>query len=179
MDYHSILGTTKSSTLKEIKRKFRSAALKKHSDHGGSDDEMKILNEAYYTLSDPDRRFLYENEAINNKSYLVWSRLLQPENKVTLLQIFKNCNVKQLTSTYYKYDFLKDIEDENFDKILRKIFVADTEQDPVFVRESTTIYLVIYLLSFKKCFISTCKYLLLGTGLITFSVGFLIFRKFF
>lgn len=94
MDYHFVLGTTTSSTLKEIKGKFRTQVLKKHLDHGGPDDEMKILGEAYHILSDPDRRFLYENKASNNKSYVVWS---QEEFNFYFFQNFKKFFLKFMT----------------------------------------------------------------------------------
>lgn len=44
------LGVSAAATPQEIKQKFRAATLKAHPDQGGSDEQMKLLNEAHEIL---------------------------------------------------------------------------------------------------------------------------------
>lgn len=69
-DYYKILGVSKTASKDEIQKAFRKAAMKYHPDHqsGKSDAEkkeaeekFKELNEAYETLSDPQKRQQYDN----------------------------------------------------------------------------------------------------------------------
>ena len=69
-DYYQILGVKKDATKDDIQKAFRKAAMKYHPDHqsGKSDSEkkeaeakFKDINEAYETLSDPQKRQQYDN----------------------------------------------------------------------------------------------------------------------
>ena len=59
VDYYVVLGISQ-ATLAEINRAYRAAAMKCHPDHGGSHEKMKLINEAWIVLSDPDRRREYD-----------------------------------------------------------------------------------------------------------------------
>ena len=60
-DYYKILGVSKNASPEEIKKAFRKLALEHHPDKtGGEDKKFKEINEAYSTLSDPQKRQQYD-----------------------------------------------------------------------------------------------------------------------
>ena len=62
MNYYEILKIDKYSTTKAIKKHYYSLAKKYHPDKNPnvSDDNFKLLSEAYTTLSNPRKRYLYD-----------------------------------------------------------------------------------------------------------------------
>lgn len=69
-DYYAILGVSKDASEEEIKKKYRTEAMKWHPDRWatGTDEEKKTaeekfkdLSEAYEVLSDPGKRAEYDN----------------------------------------------------------------------------------------------------------------------
>jgi len=61
IDYYKTLGVGKSATQDEIKKAYRSLAMKHHPDRGGDANKFKEIEEAYRTLSDDEKRFQYDN----------------------------------------------------------------------------------------------------------------------
>ena len=65
-DYYEILGVAKTSVLQEIKKAYRSLALKHHPDRvpeeekKAAEEKFKEISEAYGVLSDPQKRQLYD-----------------------------------------------------------------------------------------------------------------------
>lgn len=55
-----MLEVTKDATTEQIKKAFRRRALKEHPDKGGDPAKFKHLKEAYDTLTDPEKRQLYD-----------------------------------------------------------------------------------------------------------------------
>ena len=61
MDYYQTLGVSKNASDDEIKRAYRKLAMKHHPDRGGDQNEFTKVQEAYNTLSDPQKRQQYDN----------------------------------------------------------------------------------------------------------------------
>ena len=59
-DYYEVLGVPRSASEDDIKKAFRKLARKHHPDAGGSEERFKEVNEAYETLSDPEKRQQYD-----------------------------------------------------------------------------------------------------------------------
>lgn len=59
-DYYAILGVDKDARQPDIDRSYRRLASKHHPDRGGSEEHMKLLNEAYGVLKDANRRREYD-----------------------------------------------------------------------------------------------------------------------
>lgn len=75
-NYYDVLGVDKNTSHTEIKKAYRKLAHKYHPDKkGGDEDKFKKVNEAYQTLSDENKRRVYdslffsyeEKEDINKK----------------------------------------------------------------------------------------------------------------
>jgi DnaJ family protein A protein 2 len=58
--FYDLLGLPKDATEAQIKKAYRKLALKEHPDRGGDPEKFKEISHAYETLSDPDKRRLYD-----------------------------------------------------------------------------------------------------------------------
>ncbi|CAL8110029.1 unnamed protein product [Orchesella dallaii] len=91
-DYYEILGLKKTSTDREIKKKFRQLALKYHPDKNnnpGAEEKFKEMSEAYEVLSDADKRKKYdqfEHAALSKQSGGTGGH----RNEFTFDDIFRN-----------------------------------------------------------------------------------------
>lgn len=63
MDYYNTLGVNRNASQDEIKKAYRSLAMKHHPDRGGDQAKFKEVEEAYRTLSDEQTRAEYDNPA--------------------------------------------------------------------------------------------------------------------
>lgn len=62
-DFYEVLGLTKSATLDDVKRAYRTLARKHHPDvdkSAGAAERFKEISEAYQVLSDPEKRKAYD-----------------------------------------------------------------------------------------------------------------------
>lgn len=60
-DHYATLGVNKTASADEIKSAFRRLAKQHHPDLGGDQAKFQQINEAYETLSDPQKRAAYDN----------------------------------------------------------------------------------------------------------------------
>ena len=59
-DYYAIIGAREEDSAREIERLYKRQAHKRHPDRGGTEEEMKTLNEAYRVLRDAETRSHYD-----------------------------------------------------------------------------------------------------------------------
>ena len=66
MDHYRILKVNENADNETIKKAYRKLSLRYHPDkNNGKEEEFKKINEAYQTLSDPDKRQAYDFQRQN------------------------------------------------------------------------------------------------------------------
>src|SRR6266571_2356340 len=78
-DYYRVLGVTEDASKDDLERAYRGAARKRHPDGGGSEEEMKSLNEAHDILSDPETRKAYDAERQPKRAVYASSMAFDPD----------------------------------------------------------------------------------------------------
>lgn len=61
-DYYGILGAEEDTSRRDLHRLYKRMAAQRHPDKGGSEDQMKSLNEAYRVLRNEQTRREYDAE---------------------------------------------------------------------------------------------------------------------
>ena len=70
-DYYEILGANETSTQREIERLYKQRASRSHPDKGGSEEDMKTLNEAYGVLGNAARKQEYDQQRVKRTAPFV------------------------------------------------------------------------------------------------------------
>jgi curved DNA-binding protein CbpA len=88
---YNILGVAPTATAEEIKKAYRSLAMRHHPDrstHAGSEMRFNAIKTAYELLSDPRKRAEY-NQSLNNRI------ILDPDNEARALwsALFDSCGI--------------------------------------------------------------------------------------
>ena len=61
MDYYTTLGLKRGASQEEIKKAYRSLAMKHHPDRGGDEKKFKDISAAYDILSDPQKKQMFDS----------------------------------------------------------------------------------------------------------------------
>jgi hypothetical protein len=61
-DYYLVLGANERTSASDLERLYKRMAARCHPDRGGSEEEMKSLNEAYSVLRNKETRFEYDGQ---------------------------------------------------------------------------------------------------------------------
>lgn len=61
MNYYETLGLNRGASSDEVKKAYRSMAMKHHPDRGGNEQKFKEIEEAYRTLSDPQKKQMVDS----------------------------------------------------------------------------------------------------------------------
>lgn len=70
-DYYAILGANEHTSPHDLERLYKRLAARRHPDRGGSEDEMKSLNEAYSVLRNKQARNEYDVQRVKPVSDFV------------------------------------------------------------------------------------------------------------
>src|SRR6185503_764721 len=70
-DYCAILGANERTEQSELERLYKRMAARRHPDKGGSEEEMKSLNEAYRVLRNEETRRQYDAERVSRQPTFV------------------------------------------------------------------------------------------------------------
>ncbi len=63
-DYYGILGANERTSPRDLERLYKRMAARRHPDKGGSEEEMKSLNEAYSILRNKQTRHEYDVQRV-------------------------------------------------------------------------------------------------------------------
>jgi hypothetical protein len=69
-NYYHVLGAAENASRRDIERHYRRLAHQRHPDRGGSEEEMKALNEAYQVLHDEVLRSDYDKQRVRRPAVL-------------------------------------------------------------------------------------------------------------
>lgn len=61
MDYYNILGLQRGASQEDIKKAYRSMAMKHHPDRGGDEKKFKEISQAYDILSNPEKKRMVDS----------------------------------------------------------------------------------------------------------------------
>lgn len=61
MDLYTVLGVPRTASPQEIRKAYKTQAMKHHPDRGGNPDQFRQVTEAYDILSNSDKRSAYDN----------------------------------------------------------------------------------------------------------------------
>lgn len=106
MNYYDILGINQNADLNIIKKAYRKLVTKWHPDKNlnnkiEAEKNFKLITEAYETLKDNNKRFVYNN-SLNNKNYFTNNRHTYNMNNFFSNNQYQtnNTNIKTYVKTF-------------------------------------------------------------------------------
>lgn len=126
-DYYKILGISKDATLEEIKKSYRTLVKKYHPDISRTketEEMLKIINEAYKTLSNPKLREQYDKQ--------LKTVIEKPEESIlskVIRGITKNINivVGEIQKVLEEISTDKIVETLSNEELLQRLHFSDNE----------------------------------------------------
>ena len=70
-DYYEIIGANERTSPRDLERLYKRLAARRHPDRGGSEEEMKSLNEAYGVLRNKEARHAYNAQRVKTPAPFV------------------------------------------------------------------------------------------------------------
>lgn len=124
-DVYEILGVSRMATDEEIKQAYKAASRANHPDHGGTQEKMSEINDAYHLIDTPEKRAKYNaRNAVSNDFNMFSSIFGRPTVAANFAQ--KPVNRKAINGT----DITLDVS------IPMHVFVNGFNQMPLeYVRE--------------------------------------------
>lgn len=126
MSHYDTLGVNKSASAEDIKKAYRKLAMKHHPDRNGGDEtNFKKIQEAYETLSDPNKKAEYDNPSVrfSNSSFNMHG---------DINDIFRDIFGQQRQQRPAKNpDTLVNVEISLLDAYTGTNFILDTQSGPV------------------------------------------------
>ena len=115
-NHYEVLEVAETASQEEIKKAFRALALRYHPDKNQGDLEaeakFKEINEAYQTLSDPDKRAVYDHQRSNStdeEAFEFFKRPFRVPTQEEIMEMFARMNRFQVNGVA-KFSFLEAIE---------------------------------------------------------------------
>jgi len=81
-DYYAIIGASEDASRRDIERLYKRQAHKRHPDRGGTEEDMKALNEAYRILADHVTRSEYDSQRRSPHTKAAVIRVTPPAQEV-------------------------------------------------------------------------------------------------
>lgn len=84
-DYYGMLGANEDTSLRDLERLYKRMAARRHPDKGGSEEEMKSLNEAYRVLRNEETRKQYDTQRVTAPDIPFIPKSTKPAQDIGLL----------------------------------------------------------------------------------------------
>jgi hypothetical protein len=84
-DYYNILGANEDASRHDLERLYKRMAARRHPDKGGTEEEMKSLNEAYCVLRDEETRKQYDAQRATKPNVAFVPLSTKPAQDIGLL----------------------------------------------------------------------------------------------
>lgn len=134
-DYYRILGINKDASNDEIKTAYRKLALKWHPDKNNDPkaiDKFSKISEAYQILSDPKKRYQYDNLSDNNDLFIFIDPLKIFEMIRTIDRFFfkkhTDYDITEMSPELPNYDkFITVTDDELAESVRRNIGIYEPD----------------------------------------------------
>lgn len=138
-DLYKKLGVKSSSSAKEIKKAFHDMARKYHPDTpNGNEEKFKEIQAAYETLSDPDKRAIYDRKGLSGlRKYSVNAENIDLEDLFSQIFIRRDSDKteengffgSQTIGSFVDFDNEKEIKVESWNNPLSKTIKVNLKKN--------------------------------------------------